>query len=64
VLVVVALAADNLNSLERYLLVAFPLVLALADVTGSQRAERLALAACGGGTLALASLALLGVYVP
>jgi hypothetical protein len=63
-LVLVALAADNLNSLERYLLVAFPLVMALADLTGGQRAERLALALCGGGTLALSTLALLGVYVP
>jgi hypothetical protein len=64
VLIVVALAAENLNSLERYLLVAFPLVLALADLTAGQRAERVALAVCGGGTLALTSLALLGVYVP
>lgn len=63
-LVLLALAADNLNSLERYLLVAFPLVLALADITGGQRAERLALAVCGGGTLALCTLALMGVYVP
>jgi hypothetical protein len=64
VLVVLALSADNLNSLERYLLVAFPLVLALARLTAGERAERLALALCGGGTVALTALALLGEYVP
>jgi hypothetical protein len=64
VLVVLALSADNLNSLERYLLVAFPLVLVLADLTMGQRAQRITLAVCGGGLLALTSLALLAVYVP
>lgn len=64
VLVVISLSADNLNSLERYLLVAFPLVLVVADLTSGERAERVTLAACGGGLLALTALALIGVYVP
>jgi hypothetical protein len=62
--VVAALSADNLNSLERYGLNAFPIVLTLACLTASERVERIALAICGSGFVALASLALLGVYVP
>lgn len=64
VVVVVALAAENLNSLERYSLNAFPLVLALATVTGDRRAEGVTLAICGGGLVALTALALVGSYVP
>ena len=59
-----ALAADNLNSLERYGLNAFPLLVALAAVLTTERRERLALAVCGNGLLSLAALAWLGVYVP
>lgn len=59
-----ALAADNLNSLERYGLNAFPLLVALAALLGTVRRERLALAVCGNGLLALAALAWLNVYVP
>jgi hypothetical protein len=61
---VTALSAENLNSLERYGLNAFPLVLTLAVVGRSWWAERIALAVCAGGLLSLASLAWLGVYVP
>lgn len=61
---VAALAADNLNSLERYGLNAFPLLIALAALLTTQRRERLALAVCGNGVVALAALAWLGVYVP
>jgi hypothetical protein len=61
---VVALAADNLNSFERYALNAFPLVLALAAVTTSVRAERLALAVTGAGLWAACTLAWMAVYVP
>lgn len=64
VLLLAALSADNLNSLERYGLNAFPLVLGLATVATSQRLERLALAVCGGGLMALTALAWLGIYVP
>jgi hypothetical protein len=64
VVVVVSLSAENLNSLERYGLNAFPLVLTLAVLVAAPRAERVALAVCGGGLLAFTSLALLGALVP
>jgi hypothetical protein len=64
VVVVVALAAENLNSLERYALNAFPLVLGLASVTGDRRAEGVTLAVCGGGLVTLTALSLVGSYVP
>jgi hypothetical protein len=62
--VLVALTADNLNSLERYGLSTFPLLLALAVLTANRRVEWLGLALCGSGLVAMASLAWLGVYVP
>jgi hypothetical protein len=61
---VVALSAENLNSLERYGLNAFPLVLGLAFLTSEERVERLALTVAAGGIAALSTLALLGAYVP
>jgi hypothetical protein len=63
-ILVTSLSADNWNSLERYILDAFPLVLALAVILRGERLLRLALAVCGGGMVALTSLTLLGVYVP
>ena len=62
--VLVALSANNLNSLERYGLSAFPLLLALAALTARPRLEWLALAVCGSGIVSMAALAWLGVYVP
>ena len=62
--VLAALSADNLNSLERYGLNAFPILLALAFITARPRIERLALAVSGGGMVALTALAWLNVYVP
>jgi hypothetical protein len=62
--VLAAVSADNLNSLERYGLNAFPLVLGLASITVKPRYERLALAACGGGLVSLTALAWLAIYVP
>lgn len=59
-----ALSADNLNSLERYGLNAFPLILVLATLTARRTIEQIAMAVCGGGLLALTALAWLGVYVP
>jgi hypothetical protein len=59
-----ALAADNLNSLERYALSAFPLALVLAGATRDPRVERVALSVLAGGVVALSGLAWLGVYVP
>lgn len=60
----IAISSDNLNSLERYGLNAFPIVLTLAVLTGDQRVERPLLTMCAGGFVALASLAWLGAYVP
>jgi hypothetical protein len=62
--VLVALTANNLNSLERYGLSTFPLLLALATLTANRRVEWLALAVCGGGLVSMAALAWLGIYVP
>jgi hypothetical protein len=62
--VLVAVSANNLNSLERYGLSAFPLLLALAVLTARPRLEQLGLAVCGGGIVAMAALAWLGIYVP
>jgi hypothetical protein len=64
VLLITALAAENLNSLERYALSAFPLALALAGLTRDDRVERVALTVLAGGVVALSSMAWLGVYVP
>jgi hypothetical protein len=64
VVLVAALSADNLNSLERYGLNAFPLVLTLTVLSRDDRVDRGVLAVCGGGFVALASLAWLGAYVP
>lgn len=61
---VVSLGSANINSLERYGLDAFPLVLGLASLTFDERAERAAIAASAAGFVALAGLALLGAYVP
>lgn len=64
IVVVVSLSAENLNSLERYALNAFPLVLTLAALTAEPRVERATLAVCGGGLVAFTALALLGALVP
>jgi hypothetical protein len=60
----VALGAENLNSLERYALNAFPLALALAGVARHERVERAVLAVLAGGMVALSAMAWLGAYVP
>ena len=61
---VAALSAENLNSLERYGLNAFPLVLTLAVLTHDERVDRVVLSVSAGGLVALTSLAWLGAYVP
>ena len=65
----VAASADNINSLERYCLSAFPFVLAAADVvewtrTRVPRLHALVLPVAAAGLLGYASLAFLGGYVP
>jgi hypothetical protein len=64
VIVVVAMSAQNLNSLERYGMSAFPLMLTLAVLIRPPQVERFAMAAMGGGMVALSSMAWLGAYVP
>ncbi len=59
-----AIAADNLNSLERYGLNAFPLLIGLAIVAARPVAERAVLVISGAGMACLTALAMLDVYVP
>jgi len=63
-IVVTSLAAGNLNSIERYGLNAFPLVMALALVTPSRLPERVTSGVCAVGVAWLAALSWLAVYVP
>ncbi len=63
-IVVTSLAADNLNSIERYGLNAFPLVIALAVLVSSRFAERVAALVCAAGLFGLTTLAWLSIYVP
>ncbi|MCY4425261.1 MAG: hypothetical protein OXC06_19535, partial [Acidimicrobiaceae bacterium] len=58
------LAAENLNSLERYALSAFPLVIAAAVVSRHRRLDRWIVGAAGAGMVCLTTLAFHGVYVP
>ena len=62
--VVLLLAAENLNSLERYALAAFPLVIAAAVVSRHRRLDRWIVGASGAGMVCLTTLAFHGVYVP
>jgi hypothetical protein len=64
VLVLVALSADNWNSLERYVLNAFPVFWALGSVTASRRVERLVLPAGAAALVGLTVLAWTGDFVP
>ncbi len=61
---VAALSAENLNSLERYGLNAFPLILTLAVAARPPALERSLLAISTGGFVALCTMAWLGAYVP
>lgn len=63
-IVIGAVSADNLNSLERYMLNAFPIVLTLAVVAKQDWSERSVLVLSGAGMVGLTTLALLGEYVP
>ncbi|HEX9260799.1 MAG TPA: hypothetical protein VF855_14765, partial [Acidimicrobiales bacterium] len=58
------LAAENLNSLERYTLNIVPVVLVAAALVAKLRAERLALVSLAGASACLATLAFVGAYVP
>jgi hypothetical protein len=63
-IVATSLAAGNLNSIERYGLNAFPLVMALALATPTRLTERVMSAVCAVGLVWMCALAWLGVYVP
>jgi hypothetical protein len=60
----VTLSAENLDSFERYALGAFPLVVALAIVTGRVTFENAALTLAAGGLVGYSVLVFLGVSVP
>ena len=59
-----ALGADNLNSLERYGLNAFPLALTLAIVAKNPKFDRVIVTVLAGGVVALTALSWTGAYVP
>jgi hypothetical protein len=63
-MILVAMSAQNLNSLERYGMSAFPLLLSLAVLIRPPAVERAAMAVMGGGLVALTTMAWLGAYVP
>lgn len=63
-IVIVAVSASNLDSLERYGLSAFPLVLVLADLVRPAWLERAVFTLAGTGMAVYATLAFLGAYVP
>ena len=60
----VALSSKNLDSLERYALGAFPLVLTLADVVAAAWLDRAVLALSAAALEGYALLAFLNAYVP
>jgi hypothetical protein len=62
--VLVSLSAESFNSLERYGLNAFPLILALALVTDRQELNRAAIALGAAGIVALTAFSWIGNYVP
>jgi hypothetical protein len=64
VLVFVTLSANNLNSIERYGLDAFPLVIALALLLRTRAAANAAVLLSSGGMLVLTTMAWLQDYVP
>jgi len=62
--VVVAVSAPVIDSTGRYGLVAFPLVVALAQLARSERSTWAALALSSAGLLGLTTMTLLGGYIP
>lgn len=64
VTLVVALSAQNINSIGRYGFVAFPFVVAAAQCTADQRAQGVAMALSAGALVGLTTMSALGVYQP
>ena len=62
--VLFGLAAENLDSFERYAMSAFPLVLGVALVTARDDVQRPAIVLAGAGLVGYAVLSFLGRYVP
>ena len=60
----VALAADNLNSLERYVFNGVPVVLGVATLAGYRRVGQLVPVVSGAAMVVLATAAWTGSYVP
>jgi len=60
----VLISADNLNSMERYALSAFPVVIAAALVSRHRTFDRWLTTASAAGLVSLSTLALNGIYVP
>jgi hypothetical protein len=58
------MVSSNLESFERYALVAFPLVLTATTLTTGRRIERAVLVASGAAMSLYALLAFLHAYVP
>jgi mannosyltransferase PIG-V len=63
-MLVVALAAEDIGSFERYGLAAFPLLLATAMVVRRGRMEAVVLAGTAGGLVGFSALVWLGTFVP
>jgi hypothetical protein len=64
VTVLVALSANNIDSIGRYGLVAFPLVVALARLGEDERAMWGLVGLSTGGLVALTTMSVLGSYTP
>ena len=62
--VVSATTSNNLDSMERYALFAFPLVVAAAQLIRSRDVERIVFVAASGAMVVYASLAFLGLIGP
>lgn len=60
----VVLSAHNLDSMERYGLSLFPLVIVAALLTARERVRDTTFAACAAGLLGYSVLAFFGLYVP
>ncbi|MEX1218530.1 MAG: hypothetical protein WEA11_08440, partial [Acidimicrobiales bacterium] len=64
VVLIAALGAENLNSLERYGLNAFPIALSLAIAIRNPKVDKFFTSVLAGGVVALSGLAWVGAYVP
>jgi hypothetical protein len=64
IVLMAALGAENLNSLERYGINAFPIALTLAILTRNAKVDRVITTVLAGGVVALSALAWMGAYVP